>query len=53
MKNYKFEARIINEDNGDIVAQVSGLTEESMLEETGKSSWINAIAKYEEVIVEE
>ena len=46
--NYEYRAQIINLDNDEVVAQVSGSTEESMLEETGKSKWIGAIGKYEE-----
>jgi hypothetical protein len=44
---YKFIAQILNERNGELVAQVSGSSEESLEEEMGKSKWTKAIKEYE------
>jgi hypothetical protein len=44
----RYEARVIDEDNDELVAEVSGYSEESMEEETGKSKWRKVIRDYEE-----
>ena len=44
---YTYEARILDEDNN-IIAKISGFSEESLLEEMGKSKWTGAIKRYEE-----
>ena len=47
---YIYKAQIIDEENNDIVVEVSGYSEESLEEEMGKKKWTEAIKNYENKI---
>lgn len=44
---YSYSARITDEDNDQIVAQVFSYSEEGLLGEMGKGKWTDAIRHYE------
>ena len=46
--NYKFEATITDIDTDEVIAKISGLSQESLEEEMGKSKWTKAIENYED-----
>ena len=52
-KQYIYKAQIIDEEENEVVATIEALSEESLLEEMGKSKWTNAIQKHEDEIQKE
>jgi hypothetical protein len=52
MKNYLYEAKITDEETGEIIIRVSSSSQEGLEEEMGKSKWTEAIKKYEELELE-
>jgi ribosomal protein L18 len=44
---YLYKAQIIDEENDEVITEISGHSEESLEEEMGKSKWTRAIKDYE------
>jgi hypothetical protein len=43
MKKYLYEARIIDEESGEVIRRVFSYSQEGLEEEMGKSKWTDAI----------
>ncbi|MFH2018622.1 MAG: hypothetical protein ABII98_01380 [bacterium] len=49
MSEYIYRAQIIDTDTDEVITQISSSSEESLLEEMGKTKWTEAIKRYEEI----
>lgn len=45
--SYTYKAQIIDDETDEVITEVSGHSEESMLEETGKLKWTGAVEWHE------
>jgi hypothetical protein len=48
VKNYLYEARIMDEESGKVICRVFSYSYEGLEEEMGKSKWTDTIKEYEE-----
>ncbi len=47
-RNYLFEATITDEESGELIAKITGLSQDDFEQEMGKHKWSEAIKRYED-----